>query len=178
MSEPVADWTVIGDDRPAHDGFLTVVVRRYRMPDGTEVDWDLLVTPPSVTVLALTDDDRVVLVEQYRPGPGHVVRSLPGGLVDPGEAPAAAAARELLEETGYAAASVEEVGTIEPLNATSPWHVTVARGCTRVAEQDLDAFEDIRVVLSDLGAVRAGLRDGSMSSVAQTYLALDHLGLL
>ena len=163
---PIGDWVPVGGDRTVHDGFLHVVVRRYRMPDGTEVDWDLLVTPPSVTVLALTDDDRVVLVEQFRPGPGTVVRSLPGGLVDAGEEPATAAARELLEETGWVAGSIEEVGTIEPLNATSPWHVTVARGCTRTGVQDLDEFEDIRVVLTDLDSLRASLRDGTMGSVA------------
>lgn len=174
----VGDWEVVGEDQLAYDGFLRVLVRRYRMPDGTVADWHLLDTPPSVTVLALTTDERVVLVEQYRPGPGKVVRSLPGGIIDAGEEPVEAAARELLEETGWAAGSVELVGTVEPLNATSSWYVTIARDCTLAGAQSLDELEDIAVVLTDLAGVRASLRDGSMGSLAQTYLALDHLGLL
>lgn len=175
---PVQPWTQVGSERVGYDGFTRVVVRRYALPDGREVEWDLLDTPASVAVLALTDDDRVVLVEQFRPGPGKVVRSLPGGLVDPGEVAADAGRRELLEETGWAAGEIEVVASIEPLNALRPWHVAVARGCTRVGAQQLDEFEDIRVVLMHLADLRAQLTHGSISSVAQIYLALDHLGRL
>lgn len=178
VAAPVGEWTQLGPERVGYDGFTRVVVRRYLLPDGREVEWDLLDAPASVAVLALTHDDRVVMVEQFRPGPGKVVCSLPGGLVDPGEAPVDAGRRELLEETGYASDQVEVVASIEPLNALRPWHVAVAHGCTRVGEQRLDEFEDIRVVLVDLAEVRARLTDGTISSVAQIYLALDHLGRL
>lgn len=177
-SAPLDDWAQVGAERLAYDGFTRVVVRRYRLPDGREVDWDLLDTPPTVAVLALTDEEKVVLVEQFRPGPGRVVLSLPGGLVDPGESPLDAGTRELLEETGYAAGSVEVVARIDPINAVRPWHVVLARGCTPARAQQLDEFEDIRVVLLDLAVVRSALREGAIGSVAQIYLALDHLGRL
>lgn len=177
-SAPLQDWTRVGTERVVYDGFTRVVVRRYRLPDGREVDWDLLDTPATVAVLPLTDDGRVVMVEQFRPGPGRLVLSLPGGLVDPGEPPVDAAARELLEETGYAARTVEIVGHLDPLNAVRPWHVAIAHGCAGAGPQALDEFEDIRVVLVDLPEVRTRLRDGSIGSVAQIYLAFDHAGLL
>ncbi|MCY7395150.1 MAG: NUDIX hydrolase [Nocardioides sp.] len=177
-SVPPGDWTQVGAERVAYDGFTRVVVRRYRLPDGRELDWDLLDAPASVAVLALTDEDQMVLVEQFRPGPGRVVLSLPGGLVDPGEAPVDAGERELLEETGYAASSVELVGRIDPINAVRPWHVAVARGCTPTGHRALDEFEDIRVVLLDVASVRARLHDATIGSMAQIYLALDHLGRL
>jgi ADP-ribose pyrophosphatase len=177
-SAPLQDWTRVGGERVVYDGFTRVVVRRYRLPDGREVDWDLLDTPATVAVLPLTDDGQVVMVEQFRPGPGRLVLSLPGGLVDPGEAPVDAAARELLEETGHAARTVDVVGHVDPINAVRPWHVAIARGCTRAGAQELDEFEDIRVVLVDLAEVRSRLVDGTIGSVAQIYLALDHAGLL
>ncbi len=152
--------------------------RRLRLPDGREVLWDLLDTPATVAVLPLTADGRVVVVSQYRPGPGRAVLSLPGGIVDPGETPAAAAVRELREETGYAAASVEIVGEVSPANATRPWYAALARGCEPVGSQALDPEEDIEVYLLSVEELRSELRAGRLGSVAQTYLALDSAGML
>ena len=64
---------------------MRVLHRTLRLPDGREVVWDLLDVPPTVAVLALTPDDEVVLVSQWRVGPERRVLSLPGGLVDDGE---------------------------------------------------------------------------------------------
>src|SRR3954468_23184851 len=52
-----------------------------------------------VNVIPLTKDDRVILVRQFRPGTRQVCLEIPGGMVDPGEDPTTAAARELVEET-------------------------------------------------------------------------------
>ena len=95
MSDPATPdargaWEQLGPDRTVYAGFMRVVLRRLRLPDGREVEWDLLDMAPSVTVLPLTPDGRVVCVSQYRPGPNRYVVSLPGGLVDAGEEPEAA----------------------------------------------------------------------------------------
>lgn len=171
-------WTITGPDRPAYDGFLRVVLRPLRLPDGRETHWDLIDTADTVAVLALTDDDQVVLVRQFRVGPHRVVTSLPGGLVDEHEDVEAAAHRELREETGFVAGSLEVTGHLQLNSQTGRHFVAVARGCVATAEQDLDDFEDCEVVLWPIGKLRSEVRTGVLGATAQTYLALDHAGLL
>ncbi len=171
-------WTRLGGDTVVHEGFVRVLERRLRLPDGRETTWDILGVPPTVAVLALTVTGEVVMVRQFRPAPGRFVLSLPGGLIDEGESPAEGALRELREETGYAAASVEIVASVHPNNALNPRHTAIARDCVHVGDQDLDEFEDCEVVLMTVADVRRLLPGGSLGSTEQTYLALDHAGLL
>ena len=70
--------------------------------------------PDYAAVVALTPERRVLGVRQYRPAVERYTLELPSGLVDPGETPAQTAARELLEETGYAAGEVEVLGPLFP----------------------------------------------------------------
>jgi len=180
-------WELLSQ-RPRTDGWVPVVTRTYRMPDGSVSDWDVH-DPPfrTVAVLALTDADdaddadvKVVLVRQFRPGPGEVLWELPGGIVDDGEGLEEAAARELLEETGYRAGRVEVVGGSWAFGA-STWRrtVAVARGCTFVAEPTSwggDEYCEPRLVT--LSELRAVARDGRSSDVDLVYLALDATGRL
>jgi len=62
-----------------------------------------------VAVVALTERGEILLVRQYRPAVEKFTLELPSGIVEPGEDPAEAAKRELIEETGYAADQVEEL---------------------------------------------------------------------
>lgn len=171
-------WEQLGPDRTVYAGFMRVALRRLRLPDGREVEWDLLDMAPSVTVLPLTPEGKVVCVSQYRPGPNRYVVSLPGGLVDPGEEPEAAGLRELREETGYAADRLEIIGTTYPNSSTNPRLVAVAHGCVLRHAQALDEYEDCVVVELTVPELRAELRAARLGSIEQTYLALDHLGLL
>ena len=181
-SEPrvAQPWELLSE-RPRTGGWVPVVTRTYRMPDGSVSEWD--VHDPSfatVAVLALTDDDRVVLVRQFRPGPGEVLWELPGGVVDDGEDLEQAAARELLEETGYRAAGLSIVGGSWAFGA-STWRrtVAIARGCTLVAEPTSwggDEYCEPRLVT--LAELRAVAREGRSSDVDLVYLALDAAGLL
>lgn len=71
-------------------------------------------TPDWINVVPLTADDRVVMIRQWRYGIAAPTLEIPGGLVDPGEDHATAAARELEEETGYRAGRLERLGTLHP----------------------------------------------------------------
>lgn len=177
MTAP-APWSRNGDDVVAYDGFARILRRPLLLPDGREALWDIHDTPATVSVLALTEDHHVVMVEQYRPGPDRVVLSLPGGLVDDGEEPVTAGVRELREETGYAVAEAELVATIDPPSHTRPRHVVLARGAHLVGDQELDELEEITVVLMPVADLRRQLPGGRLGATEQTYLALDHAGLL
>ena len=171
-------WVPAGT-QVAYQGFLRIESRRYVLPDGRDTRWDILAGGRTVAILALTDDDEVVLARQYRPGPGLVLDELPGGMVDPGEDVAAAAGRELLEETGYAAGSIEVVGS-SWLAGFSTIHrfAALARGCRRVAEPAGHGDEHCAPVLVDLAAFLAQVRSGDLTDADAAYRCLDAIGAL
>jgi ADP-ribose pyrophosphatase len=128
-----------------------------RLPDGTETDFDYLSEPESVVVLPFTPDGEVVVIEEWRQAVRRVNRSLPvGGMEPEDDDREAAARRELREETGHEADSVEFLTSVEPANgvANSVLHFFVARGCTPTAERELDHNESIRVDTTTLDVLR------------------------
>jgi ADP-ribose pyrophosphatase len=88
------------------------ILAKTMKPD--EAPYYSLRLPDYSAIVAITGDQQIVAVRQYRPAVERYTIELPSGLVDPGESPAEAAGRELLEETGYQAGDVEVLGPMEP----------------------------------------------------------------
>lgn len=151
------------------------------LPGGTETSFDYVDEPPAVVVLPLTPVDDVVYIEEWRQAVDRVNRGLPAGTVEPDDDDLAAAARrELAEETGHEAGTVEHLVTVEPTNgiANSVHHHYVARDCEPTARQRLDVDESIRVETASYGSLladlRAGeLRDGRAVTALSYYEAVD-----
>jgi ADP-ribose pyrophosphatase len=88
---------------------VTLRVDRVLLPSGKEGRREVVEHAPAVAILAETEDKRLLLVRQYRHPVGGEILEIPAGIVEDGEAPAETAARELQEETGYAARRIEPV---------------------------------------------------------------------
>lgn len=154
------------DDCVRADG---VEIKPYYVLEGA--DW--------VQVVALTDDERLVLVRQYRHGIGRVTLELPAGCVDAADAsPEAAGARELLEETGYACRSLRLVVTtwVDPAHANNRIFVLLGEGARRVADPTPDPTEEIVVETLPLAEALEAARSGGLHHAAQLgslFLALS-----
>lgn len=142
----------IGDDELVHEGrWIRLLRREVRTPDGALHHWEMVqrrTHGPIVAVVALTEDDRVVLLRTYRVPAAGWMLEVPAGLMDAaGESPLETAKRELLEETGYAAERWETL-LRGPFNAglTDDEIVYfIARGARRVREPEHEALEAIEV---------------------------------
>lgn len=118
------------------------------MPDGRIVnDYYVLEYPNWVNAVALTEDNKVLMVRQYRHAAGIVSLEIPGGVIDADEAPEHAIKRELLEETGYQFDDVELLSTVyaNPSTANNVTYGFLARGGKKVSGQHLDEHEEIIV---------------------------------
>jgi len=144
---------------------LSVAEVRRRRTDGAEGEFIVLESPEWVNVVALTPQDEVVLVRQWRHGIGEVALEIPGGLVDPGESPARAAVRELAEETGYHASHWEPLAWVHPNPAlfTNRCHTFLARGAVRRGAPHPDPHEEIEVLTLPLEEVPALIRRGGIT---------------
>jgi 8-oxo-dGTP pyrophosphatase MutT (NUDIX family) len=124
-----------------------------------------LATPDWVNIVPLTEDREVVLVRQERHGACNLSLEIPGGLVEPGEDPAAAALRELREETGYEAPEAVPLGWVHPNPAimSNRCHLYFAPGARLVAEQEPDGREEIEVVTVPYDALGDLVRTGEIT---------------
>ncbi len=125
----------------------------------------ILESEDSVNVVALTPEDQMLFVRQYRFGTGQITLELPGGLVDPGELQEHAARRELLEETGYAGARWEHLGSIgsNPVFMDSYIHHWLVLDVEPVAGQQLDDGEEVFIELIPVSEVEKRMWDGDFA---------------
>lgn len=158
-------WETL-EEEALHDCRVFSVSRaRARSPrTGEPHDFYRIDAAEWVNVVPITAAEEVVLIRQFRHGVRDITLELPGGMVDPGEVPAAAAARELLEETGYRAGEVLPLGSLNPNPALfgNRVHSFVANGCERVAEIRRESTEDTYVELVPRADVRARVRGGDI----------------
>ena len=147
-----------------------------------EEDYEIITYPDAVFVFALTDNNQVLLLDQYSVAAQERINHLVAGYVEDSEKPIDAAKRELEEETGYVANSFQKIGVSDRSTwATGDYIFFLAKGATNTGEKELDSSEDINVEEIEIQKIKELLKDSDLhavGSVACAYKALNYLGEL
>jgi ADP-ribose pyrophosphatase len=171
-------WELISSERQGQVGRRPVVAKTYRMPDGSEAVFTVTGDASNLAVacVALTPRRTAVLAEQYRPGPERLMAELPGGGVESGESLAVAAARELVEETGYVPRDLVYLGEMRyDAYSAGSRNYYLATGCERQREQQLDPAEFVTVREVSLGDLVTLAMTARMTDPGGVLLALPYL---
>lgn len=142
-------------------------------PDGATMAHLRLVGPSFAAVVAVTDDDKVVFVRNYRPVLRAALLEIPGGLAEPGEAPSETARRELAEETGYLAGELVPLGWYYPApsRSVSRGHLFLGRKL-RTGTRHPDATEEMRTEEVPVRLAYRRLRQGRIRNPS-TFIGLS-----
>lgn len=177
---PVGNWQVDWDKAVAETRVFTLRKLFATSPSDPSKrgDFVYLDAPDWVNVIALTADNEVVLIEQFRHGIAEVTLEVPGGSVDPGEEPLPAGLRELREETGYEGENAEVIGTVAPNPAiiNNRCHTVLVRDVKPLHDAELEGFEEIHTRLAPLDEVPGLIGSGAITH-SLVIAAFYHLHL-
>lgn len=161
--KPLKNWKLIKTETGPD---LTLFQVRYDWVEnprnGYQMRATVLEAPDWVNVVALTPAGELVVVKQYRFGNQEITVEIPAGIIEEGESSREAAARELLEETGYTSADWEYLGWVAPNPAyiDNRCHHWLARNVEKAAAPKLDDGESLEVMLLSQEDLREEIRSG------------------
>lgn len=174
----VDDWEVVKSERLVHNRWITVRRDMCRTGRGEQpIDYYVVEKSDFAMAVAVTTDNHLILVRQYKHGGGKAVLECPAGYIDENEEPIAAVERELREETGYVADHVESLGTylVSPSFLNNRAHFFLCTGAVLAGPQQLDRNERIEIEMVDFDAavrdVILGDLELDMASTAAVLLA-------
>jgi ADP-ribose pyrophosphatase len=160
------NWKILSSEYLFNDLWLTVRKDRCESPQGKIIDpYYVYEFPAWVAAVAMTEDNKIVMIRQYRHALGETGIELPGGCVDDTDAnKEVAIARELLEETGYQFSSHEYLGKISanPAGNNNLLYMYLCTGGKKVQEQSLDANEEIEVEIYSIEELKQLLKENKI----------------
>jgi ADP-ribose pyrophosphatase len=181
---PELKWQVLSSEYIHKGPWATLRTDKCQMPDGRIVpSYYVLEYPDWANAVALTEDNKIIMVRQYRHAASIVSLEIPGGVIEPGESPETGMKRELLEETGYQFDKLELLCKLHanPSTANNVTHCYLARGGKKVQGQHLDEQEQIEVEEYTIDEVKQLLADNKITQALHCttlFYALIKLGAL
>lgn len=172
-------WELLESREDRSYTLFSVNINKNKSPrTGMVHEFQVLSSPDWVAVVAVTPDDRVVMVRQYRHGSAELSLEPVGGLVKEGQSPEQSAAEELAEETGYTASTMELLGWMQPMPAifTNRFYVYLASHAVPNGPSNPDETEEIETVLVPVSEIRDYIRTGKIRCavmIAALHLFLD-----
>ena len=177
----VPEWRHEGDSVIAETRIFTLRRRHGVSPSLPKQSGEFFYIDSAdwVNVIALTAANEVVAIEQFRHGNAEVTLEIPGGMVDPGEAPLVAGVRELAEETGYVGQDASLIGKVNPNPAifNNHCHTVLVRDVVVAHSPTPELHEEIGIRLLPLAQIPeligAGVIHHAMVVAAFYFLAIQ-----
>ncbi|MGM0546200.1 MAG: NUDIX hydrolase [Bacteroidota bacterium] len=165
----IEPWSVVRENKEYPTPIFNLLQRKMRLEaedENNEGDFFVLEAPEWVNVIPITNNNKVVLVEQYRYGIEQPTLEIPGGMVDAGEEPLESIKRELVEETGFESTSWSSLGKVSsnPAIMTNYTHLYVAENCELITSEkpEGDQHERINVHLLPMDEFLDFVADGTI----------------
>ena len=177
-------WQTLASKVILDTGWFKVRQETCETHSGRVIDDYFIIESDDVAIIfALTVDNRVVLVHQYKQGVRDITTEIPAGAIQAGEDPEAGARRELREETGYAAPEFVLVGThhLATGNRATRDYVFLAKDAYLAGPPQFDENENVLTELVSLETLRRLLKTGRITDIgclSAIYRVLDYLDLL
>lgn len=178
----IEKWKILKSKFVFDNQWFTIRQDEVELPNGKIIDdFFVLVRPDIVLTLAVTSNQEIVFVRQYRHATGEILLELPAGSFNPKlESAETAARRELIEETGYIPQEMISLGTLydNPIKDTNTIYLFLAKDVRPSGKQQLDSTEDIEVVLVPVSQVMERIAQGEIKvsgTIAAIFLGLNFL---
>ena len=169
------NWKTLSTEYLEKHPYFTARKDRCERQDGTIIDpYYVVELPRSATALAITEDNKVLLVKQYRQPIRQTIIETPGGFIDEGEDQATGMRRELLEETGYEFNDIEYLGTVaaNPGVLSGLTDLFLAKGGRKIKDQELDHNEEIEILLVSIEELTEMIRNNRIVQSLHTNCIL------
>jgi ADP-ribose pyrophosphatase len=159
-------WQRLRSEPHATTRIFDVVRAIYQHPHREKAqDFFVINAPDWVNVVALTPEQHLVLVRQFRYGTNDFSLEIPGGVIDAGEEAIAAGVRELREESGYVGTAARLLGTVHPNPAmqSNRCHLVLVENARPVADLEWDSDEEFEIMTKPVEEIYALARSGGIT---------------
>lgn len=177
----ILKWQRLSSRYLVKEKWATLRVDTCKLQNGTvKDDYFVLEYPNWVNAIALTKENKLILVRQYRHAADIISLEIPGGVIDGDEQPEAAVKREMLEETGYSFESAELIATLypNPATANNKTFTYLLKGGVKTHELHLDEHEILNVEEYTIAEVKQLLKENKIDQalhVAALYYGFLHI---